>query len=85
VKLKLTYVESDFRGTQRVIGEELLDGESDKPMTKGRAKKLVHRFHPDFRAFMIDASDFPAEWVVHTERKSPNLWVNVYASRVSSN
>lgn len=85
MKLKLTYVEEDFRGKQHVIREEFLEGESTKPITKGRAAKLINRVHPEYWPLLVDASDFPAEWLVHVEQKDSNCWLYVYASRVSSN
>jgi hypothetical protein len=83
MKLKLTYVEGDYRNQLKVVGEEILEGESEKPITKGRALKMIQRFHPEFKTlFVSEAFDFPAEWRVHSKQLGPNRWLYVYASRV---
>jgi hypothetical protein len=88
MKLKLVFVDSDRMNRRKVIREELLQGESEKPVTKNRVLKMVKRFHPEFRhPIVIDVShyqedsDLDVEWLVHTEQLGDNLWHYVYAAR----
>jgi hypothetical protein len=88
MKLKLIFVDSDRMNRRKVVGEELLEGESEKPLTKNRVWKMVKRFHPEFRPGVIDASrfqdglDLKVDWLVHIEQLGPNLWRYVYAAPV---
>ncbi|HET9365926.1 MAG TPA: hypothetical protein VFP71_13030 [Candidatus Angelobacter sp.] len=83
MKLKLTFVEGDSRNQLKVIGEEILEGDSEKPLTKSRALKMIKRFHSEFEtSVIIKASEFPADWLVHWKQLGPNRWLYVYASRV---
>ena len=60
MKLKLTFVDSDRMNRQKVVAEEFLKGESEKPLTKNRVLKMVKRFHPEFRVpGVIDVSRLP--------------------------
>jgi hypothetical protein len=59
VKLKLIFVDSDTMNRRRVVGEEFLEAESEKPLTKNRVLKMVKRFHPELRiSGVIDVSRF---------------------------
>lgn len=82
MRLKLTFVEANRRNEQKILREEVLEGESDKQITKDRAKRLIQRFHPEFRVMMITASEFRADWLVHCEEVGSNAWLYVYASKL---
>ena len=89
MKLKLIFVDSDRMNRRKVVGEEFLEGESEKPLTKNRVLKMVKRFHPELRiSGVIDVSrfqedsDLNVDWLVHIEQLGPNLWRHVYAARI---
>ena len=88
MKVKLIFVDRDRMNRRKVIGEEFLQGESEKPLTKNRVLKMVKRFHPEFSVRVIDVSrfeetsDLNVDWLVHSEQLGPNLWRYVYAARV---
>lgn len=89
MKLKLIFVDSDTMNRRKVVGEELLQGESEKPLTKTRVLKMVKRFHPELRiSGVIDVSryeetrDLNVDWLVHIKQLGANLWRYVYAARV---
>lgn len=89
MKLKLIFVDRDRMNRRKVVGEEFLEGESEKPLTKNRVLKMVKRFHPELRIFGVidvsrfeETSDLSVDWLVHTEQLGPNLWRSVYAARV---
>ena len=89
MKLKLIFVDRDRMNRRKVIQEEFLEGESEKPLTKNRVLRMVKRFHPEFRtSWVIDVSGFQEDsdlrvkWLVHSEQLGPNLWRYVYAAPV---
>ena|ERR1041385_1448033 len=91
MKLKLIFVDSDHMNRRKVIHEEFLEGESEKPLTKNRVLKMVKRFHPEFRVPMVievsrfrEDSDLNAKWLVHSEQLGSNLWRYVYAAEVKA-
>jgi hypothetical protein len=91
MKLKLIFVDCDRRNHLTVVGEEFLEGESEKPLTKHRVLKMVKRFHPEFRTSGVidvsrfqESSGFNAEWCVHSKQLGSNLWRYVYAARVEN-
>jgi hypothetical protein len=89
MKLKLIFVDSDTMNCRKVVGEEFMEGESEKPLTKNRVLKMVKRFHPELRiSGVIDVSRFQedsalhVDWLVHFEQLGSNLWRYIYAARV---
>ena len=89
MKLKLIFVEGDSMNCCKVVGEEFLESDSEKPLTKNRVLKMVKRFHPELRMpRVIDVSRFQEEtdlnvdWLVHIEQLGANLWRYGYAARV---
>jgi hypothetical protein len=86
VELTLTFVESDRRGVEKIVKKEVLRDESAKPLTKGRASKLIARFHPEFAVagsvMLIDSVDHPqfSFNVVKPIRLGSNKWLHVYVS-----
>jgi hypothetical protein len=89
MKVKLVFVDSDRMNRRKVIREEFLQGESEKPLTKNRVLKMVKRFHPELRTSGVidvsrfeETSDLNVDWLVHIEQLGPNLWRYVYAARV---
>ena len=82
MKLILTFVQVTGSQAQKILREETLEGESGKEMTKGRATKLIKRFHPEMRPMLVSASEFPADWLVTITRISVNTWEYVYAAKV---
>jgi len=80
MKLKLIFVDRDGMNRRKVISEEFLEGDSQKPLTKNRVLKIVKRFHPELRMpRVIDVSRFQEEtdlnvdWLVHIEQLGANL------------
>lgn len=74
---------------RKVVREEFLQGESEKPLTKNRVLKMIKRFHPELRISGVidvsrfeETSDLNVDWLVHIEQLGPNLWRYVYAARV---
>jgi hypothetical protein len=89
MKLKLIFVDRDRMNRRKVIREEFLQGESEKPLTKSRVLKMVKRFHPEFKVSGVidvsrfaETSDLNVDWLVHLEQMGANLWRYVYAARV---
>ena len=89
MKLKLIFVDSDRMNRRKVVGEEFLQGESEKPLTKSRVLKMVKRFHPEFQVSGVidisrfeETSDLNVDWLVHVEQLGSNLWRYVYAAPV---
>jgi hypothetical protein len=89
MKLKLIFVDRDSMNRRKVVGEEFLEGESEKPLTKNRVLKMVKHFHPELRMPRVidvsrfqDDSDLNVDWLVHIEQLGANLWRYVYAARV---
>jgi len=91
MKIKLIFVDSDRMNRRKVIGEEFLEGESEKPLTKNRVLKMVKRFHPEFRIPRVidvsrfqEDSDLNVKWLVHSEQLGSQLWRYVYAAEVKA-
>jgi hypothetical protein len=89
MKLKLIFVDRDRMNCRKMVREEFLEGESEKPLTKNRVLKMVKRFHPEFTLTGVidvsrfqEASHLDGEWLVHIEQLGSNLWRYVYAARV---
>ena len=89
MKLKLIFVDSDRMNRRKVIREEFLQGESEKPLTKSRVLKMVKRFHPELKVSGVidvsrfeESSDLNVDWLIHVEQLGSNLWRYVYAVSV---
>ena len=84
VKLRLTWIEVDQH--ERILSqrEEILEGESQRSVTKGNARKLISRTYPDKRVSMIDASRPPHKWCAVIEMVTPNRWLYIYADPLDS-
>jgi hypothetical protein len=89
MRVKLIFVDRDRMNRHKVIREEFLQGESEKPLTKNRVLKMVKRFHPELRTSGVidvsrfeETSDLNVDWLVHVEQLESNLWRYVYAARV---
>jgi len=83
MRVKLLWVERDFRGTELSRREEILHGESTKTPTRNHVARLIARHHPELqfasRVFLIDASEEGYKWYVKANQMTSNRWVYVYA------
>ena len=79
---KVTLVEVTHSG-ERVLEETILQSESSKELTKGRASKLLARHYPELatagRVILVDTDrGWCALRAIQPER---NVWLNVYISK----
>ena len=83
MRVKLTFVERDFRGNDLATREECLQGESAKSLTRNHAAKLIARHHPELRSaggvWLLDASETNHKWFIGAQKLGPNRWVYAYA------
>lgn len=87
MRVKLVWIEEDFRGNYLSQREEFLEGESAKSLTRNHVARLIARHHPELqsagRVMLIDASEEPYKWrIVKPIRRDSNRWVYVYAEPV---
>ena len=86
MRVKLTFIERDFRGNDLTTREEFLEGESAKSLTRNHVAKLIARHHPELRSvvrvWLLDASETSHKWFIGAEKLEPNKWVYVYADPV---
>jgi len=47
MRVKLVWIEQDFRGNHLSTREELLEGESAKNLTRNHVARLIARHHPE--------------------------------------
>jgi hypothetical protein len=83
MRIKLTYIERDFRGKEFSRREEILEGESSKSATRNHVARLIVRHHPELqfagRVSLIDSSEEGHRWYLRSTKVSENRWVEVYA------
>lgn len=83
MRVKLVWIEQDFRGNHLSQREELLEGESSKSLTRNHVARLIARHHPELgfagRIMLIDASEKPYKWYVKAIKQDANKWMYVYA------
>ena len=83
MRVRLTWVERDFRGSALSSREEILHGESAKSLTRNHVARLITRSHPELLfangIMLLDASEEGHKWYVRAIQTSSNSWVHVYA------
>ncbi len=83
MRVKLIFIERDFRGNDLSRREEVIEGESAKSATRNHVARLIARHHPELKhasgVWLMDSSETPYKWYVHTEKLGQNRWVSVYA------
>jgi hypothetical protein len=83
MRVKLVWVERDFRGSELSRREEILRGESTKSPTRNHVARLIARHHPELqfasRVMLGDASEEGYKWYVRANQMSSNRWVYIYA------
>jgi hypothetical protein len=83
MKVRLIWVERDFRGDEVNEREELLKSESAKNPTRNQVAKLIARHHPEFmsvtRVDLLRSLESGFKWYVKSTRLGPNRWLTVYA------
>jgi hypothetical protein len=83
VKARITFVEVT-NGHEKTVKEEILVDKSKKPLTKGRAAKLLGRHYPSLmvagRVLLVDTD---RGWVSITGPVRTNVWLNVYVAQSS--
>jgi len=85
MRVKLVWIEQDFRGNHLSKREELLDGEAAENFTRNHVARLIARHHPELHSagsIMLDALEDPYKWYVKAIQQESNRWVYVYAERV---
>jgi hypothetical protein len=84
MRVKLVWVDRDFRGRELSRREEILHGESAKTPTRNQVARLIARHHPELqfasRVMLVDASEEGYKWHVRANRMGSNCWSYVYAS-----
>lgn len=88
MRVKLTFIEKDFRGNRLSMREEILQGESQKNLTRGHVARLIQRHHPELsfacKVTLSDAYEDPHRWHVKTFRVETNHWMYVYADPLAT-
>jgi hypothetical protein len=88
MRVKLVYIERDMRGTELSERVEVLEGESEKSLTRNHVARLIARQHPELthagRVFLIDASETKYKWYVGTSKLGSNRWLYVYADPIAT-
>ena len=83
MRVKLIFVARDFRGKDLCTREEVLNGDSEKSLTRNHVAKLIARHHPELEhagsLWLLDASETSNKWYVGTQRLGSNRWLTVYA------
>jgi hypothetical protein len=83
MRIKLIFIERDFRGKDLSKREEVLQSESAKSLTRNHVARLIARHHPELRSaggvWLLDGSEANHKWYVQTEKLGPNKWLTVYA------
>jgi hypothetical protein len=86
MRVKLTLIERDFRGTELSRREEILQGESAKSATRNHVARLIARSHRELqfasRVMLLDASEEGHKWYVRATQVNSNHWIYVYADPV---
>src|SRR5215470_205044 len=85
MRVKLVWIERDFRGNHLSKREEVLEGESTKNFTRNHVARLIARNHPELQSqgrIMLDALEEPYQWYVKAIQQESNRWVYVYAEPV---
>ena len=61
MRVKLIFVERDFRGKDLCTREEVLNCDSEKSLTRNHVAKLIARHHPELEhaggLWLLDASE----------------------------
>jgi hypothetical protein len=83
LKIKLIWIEKDFRGNEVALSQEILHGESAKTPTRNQVAKLIARLHPELisvtRVSLLNSSETSHKWYVKSNQLGPNRWLTVYA------
>ena len=83
MRVKLTFIERDFRGTDSSSREEILRGESAKNPTRNHVARLIAAQHPELKSvtqvMLISATETGHKWYVKASRLTSNRWLYVYA------
>lgn len=89
MRVRLTWIERDFRGVELTRREETLSGESTKTPTRNYAAKLIARYHPELmsagRVHLINAEDTGFRWYITSVQLDSNRWVTAYAEPLDEN
>ena len=87
MRVRLIFIETDFRGNNLSQREEIIEGESSKSVTRNHVASLIARHHPELKhaggVWLLDSSETPHRWYVHTQKVAQNRWLNVYADPVA--
>jgi hypothetical protein len=83
MKIRLIWVEKDFRGNELNKREEILCGESAKSPTRNQVAKLIARFHPELisvtRVNLLKSHESGYKWYIKSSQLDMNCWVTIYA------
>ena len=82
MRVKLVWIEQDFRGNHLSTREELLEGESAKNLTRNHVARLIARHHPELQfaggTILLDAFEEPYKWYVKAIKQESDRWEYVY-------
>ena len=89
MKVRLLWVQRDFRGNELNRREEILQGESTKSPTRNYVARLIARHHPELvsvdRVHLLDAHETDCKWYVRSYRVNSNCWETAYAEPLEEN
>jgi hypothetical protein len=82
MKLRLTWVEVNRRDEIVTQRDEVIEGESQRTLTKASARRLILQHYPDMRVLMGDSFRPPHKWSAASWQVRPEKWAYVYADPI---
>jgi hypothetical protein len=89
MKVRLVWIETNFRNEELSRREEILESESQKTPTRHYVSRLIARVHPELRTvdrvFLAESFRDDLRWrvgLVGGTQLGPNRWLQVYADPV---
>lgn len=86
MKVRLVWIETNFRNEELSRREELLEGESQKKPTGNSVVRLIARYHPELRSVdrvhLLESHRPDLRWYIRSNQLSPNCWESIYAEPV---
>ena len=83
MRVKLVYIDRDFRGSELSRREEILHGESAKSLTRNHVARLIQQHHPDLQhaggVRLSKSYEADYTWLVKVLESGRNRWTYVYA------
>jgi hypothetical protein len=84
MRVRLVWIDRNFRREDISRREEILDGESVKNPNRAHISKLIARHYPNLTmagglVWLIDSDQPGFRWHVKSWQKDKNVWTEVYA------